>query len=61
MIATDWYPTVKMRWSKEGRLQQEWRRDTTEYRTHNGNPAPRRCDGFQTQWRDVPAESESER
>lgn len=58
MIATDWYVMGQLRWSKYGKLQQLWRRDTTEYRCYNGNPTPRKCDGYETEWRDVPIEGE---
>ena len=62
MIHGEWEPTMNLRFvNPDGPptignlghvLQQEWHRSTIEYRDYGGKT--RRCEGFETKWRDVP-------
>ncbi len=58
MIEGDWNPTNSLRWSKDGKLQQQWFRTVVEYRSYGG--IQRRCEGYQREWRDVPTEPQSD-
>lgn len=56
MIYEEWGTTTRLRW-RNGVLQQCWHRKTIEYRKYNGNLPMRRCEGWEEEWRDVPAET----
>jgi hypothetical protein len=55
MNVGNWEPTMYLRWSKDGKLQQAWYCKTVEYRMYGG--VERRCEGSNSEWRDVPTET----
>lgn len=54
MTADFWEPTVRLRWSKEGRLQQLWRQMKVEWRLYGGQE--RHCEVWEERWEDIPTE-----
>lgn len=57
MIYEQWQATKELRY-RLGILQQRWRRKTIEWRAYGGRE--RRCEGYESEWRDVPQATAAE-
>lgn len=51
--------TMRLRWSRNGRLQQCWQKKVTVMRTIASKQ--RACYSFETQWRDIPTEGDEQK
>lgn len=49
-------PTMQLRWSASGKLQQLWRKETHEQKQLAGHPTPLTVTNVDEEWRDVPTE-----